>query len=83
VRPGGGVAEAYPQDTAGKKVRPSFLYNPTRSMFERAAMKAARRAGTSGYCSFGSDQNGGGSGSVALGSFGLGGLLSSMVWSMG
>ncbi|MGH3321201.1 MAG: hypothetical protein ACRDN9_13680 [Streptosporangiaceae bacterium] len=26
---GGGVAEAYPQDTAGKKVSASFLYNAT------------------------------------------------------
>jgi hypothetical protein len=33
---GGGVVEAYPQDTQGKKVSASFLYNGTRSLFEKA-----------------------------------------------
>jgi ribosomal protein S18 acetylase RimI-like enzyme len=33
---GGGVVETYPQDTGGKKISASFLYNATRSMFERA-----------------------------------------------
>jgi GNAT superfamily N-acetyltransferase len=31
---GGGVVEAYPQDTAGRKVTSSFLYSATRSLFE-------------------------------------------------
>jgi GNAT superfamily N-acetyltransferase len=42
---GGGVAEAYPQDTAGKKVAASFLYNATRSMFERAGFTYERPKG--------------------------------------
>lgn len=33
---GGGVVEAYPFDTTGKKVSASFLYNATRSMCEKA-----------------------------------------------
>lgn len=33
---GGGTVESYPQDTAGKKVSASFLYNATRSTFEHA-----------------------------------------------
>lgn len=33
---GGGVVEAYPQDTQGRKVSASFLYNGTRSLFEKA-----------------------------------------------
>lgn len=33
---GGGVVEAYPQDTDGKKVSASFLYNGTRTLFEKA-----------------------------------------------
>jgi GNAT superfamily N-acetyltransferase len=33
---GGGVVEAYPQDTDGKRVSASFLYNGTRSLFEQA-----------------------------------------------
>src|SRR3954451_24031701 len=33
---GGGVVEGYPQDTAGKKISSSFLYNATRSMYEKA-----------------------------------------------
>ena len=33
---GGGVVEAYPQDTAGKKISASFLYSATRGMFEKA-----------------------------------------------
>ena len=42
---GGGVVEAYPQDTAGKKVAASFLYNATRSMFERAGFTYERPKG--------------------------------------
>jgi GNAT superfamily N-acetyltransferase len=33
---GGGVVESYPQDTQGKKVSNSFLYNGTRGIFEEA-----------------------------------------------
>jgi ribosomal protein S18 acetylase RimI-like enzyme len=33
---GGGVVETYPQDTQGKKVSASFLYNGTRGLFEQA-----------------------------------------------
>jgi GNAT superfamily N-acetyltransferase len=33
---GGGVVEAYPQDTQGAKISASFLYNGTRSLFEQA-----------------------------------------------
>lgn len=33
---GGGVVESYPQDTQGKKVSNSFLYNGTRQIFARA-----------------------------------------------
>jgi hypothetical protein len=33
---GGGVIESYPQDTQGKKVSNSFLYNGTKQIFEKA-----------------------------------------------
>jgi hypothetical protein len=42
---GGGVVEAYPQDTNGKKISASFLYNGTRSMFEKAGFSYDRRKG--------------------------------------
>ena len=43
---GGGVVEAYPQDTApGEKVSASFLYNGTRNMFERAGFTYDRPKG--------------------------------------
>jgi GNAT superfamily N-acetyltransferase len=42
---GGGVVEAYPQDTAGQKVSASFLYNATRSMFEQAGFSYERPKG--------------------------------------
>jgi GNAT superfamily N-acetyltransferase len=42
---GGGVAESYPQDTAGNKVAASFLYNATRGMFERAGFTYERPKG--------------------------------------
>lgn len=32
---GGGVVESYPQDTQGKKISSSFLYNETRQVFEK------------------------------------------------
>lgn len=42
---GGGVVEAYPQDTAGKKITASFLYNGTRSLFEQAGFTYNRPKG--------------------------------------
>ena len=42
---GGGVVEAYPQDTQGKKISASFLYNGTRSLFEQAGFRYDRRKG--------------------------------------
>jgi GNAT superfamily N-acetyltransferase len=45
ARAGGGVAEAYPQDTQGRKISASFLYNGTRSMFERAGFDYERPKG--------------------------------------
>jgi GNAT superfamily N-acetyltransferase len=43
---GGGVVEAYPQDTApGQKVSASFLYNGTRRMFEQAGFSFDRPKG--------------------------------------
>lgn len=39
ARAGGGVVEAYPQDTQGKKVSASFLYNGTRGLFEKAGFE--------------------------------------------
>jgi len=42
---GGGVVEAYPQDTAGKQITASFLYNGSRSLFERAGFSYSRPKG--------------------------------------
>jgi hypothetical protein len=42
---GGGVVEAYPQDTQGEKVSASFLYNGTRSLFEQAGFECERSKG--------------------------------------
>jgi len=42
---GGGVVEAYPQDTGGKKVSATFLYNGTRSLFEQAGFSYDRPKG--------------------------------------
>jgi hypothetical protein len=42
---GGGVVEAYPQDTDGQKVSASFLYNGTRSLFEQAGFSYVRPKG--------------------------------------
>jgi ribosomal protein S18 acetylase RimI-like enzyme len=42
---GGGSVETYPQDTAGKKVSASFLYNATRSTFEEAGFSYDRPKG--------------------------------------
>ena len=33
---GGGLVETYPRDTQGRKTSSSYLFNGTRSMFERA-----------------------------------------------
>ena len=43
ARSGGGVVEAYPHDTDGKKV--SVLYNGTRALFERAGFSYVRPKG--------------------------------------
>ncbi|MGH3471732.1 MAG: GNAT family N-acetyltransferase [Nocardioidaceae bacterium] len=45
ARAGGGVVEAYPQDTDGQKVTASFLYSVTRSMFEQAGFSYVRAKG--------------------------------------
>ena len=42
---GGGGVEAYPQDTAGKQITASFLYNGTRSLFEQARFTYSRPKG--------------------------------------
>jgi GNAT superfamily N-acetyltransferase len=42
---GGGVVEAYPQDTKGQKTSASFLYNGTRSLFEQAGFRYERSKG--------------------------------------
>ena len=42
---GGGRVEAYPQDTAGKKITASFLYNGTRTLFEKAGFTYERPKG--------------------------------------
>jgi GNAT superfamily N-acetyltransferase len=42
---GGGTVESYPQDTGGKKVPASFLYNATRSTFEEAGFSYDRPKG--------------------------------------
>lgn len=42
---GGGVVEAYPQDTGGKQITASFLYNGTRSLFEQAGFTYSRPKG--------------------------------------
>lgn len=44
---GGGVMEAYPHDTLGKKTSDSFLYNGTRSLFEQADFSYERSKGKS------------------------------------
>jgi hypothetical protein len=42
---GGGVVEAYPQDTGGEKVPSSSLYSGTRGLFEQAGFSYGRRKG--------------------------------------
>ncbi len=42
----GGIVEGYPQDTSdGKRVGASFLYNGTRSLYERAGFTYQRPKG--------------------------------------
>jgi hypothetical protein len=45
ARAGGGIVEAYPHDTQGKKTSASFLYNGTRSLFEQAGFTFERSKG--------------------------------------
>jgi GNAT superfamily N-acetyltransferase len=42
---GGGVVEGYPQDTRGEKVSGSFLYDGTRTLFEKAGFSYTRPKG--------------------------------------
>jgi GNAT superfamily N-acetyltransferase len=42
---GGGVVEAYPQDTQGRRTSGSFLYNGTRTLFEKAGFTYERSKG--------------------------------------
>ena len=42
---GGGLVEAFPQDTGGKKISASFLYNGTRGLFEQAGFDYERPKG--------------------------------------
>jgi len=42
---GGGVVEAYPQDTAGQQVTASFLYSATRGLFEQMGFTYLRHQG--------------------------------------
>lgn len=46
-RLGGGTVESYPEDTAGRTVSASFLYNARLAMFERQGFKRVRRLGKS------------------------------------
>lgn len=46
ARAGGGLVEGYPRDTQGVKTSASFLYNSTRSMFEKAGFSYERSKGT-------------------------------------
>lgn len=45
AKAGGGLVEAYPHDTKGKKKSASFLYSATRSMFEKAGFQYDRPKG--------------------------------------
>jgi GNAT superfamily N-acetyltransferase len=42
---GGGLVEGYPQDTPGRKMNPSFLYNTTRHTYEEAGFTYDRAKG--------------------------------------
>lgn len=45
ARLGGGVVESYPEDTDGRKVSGSFLYNATLATFERHGFARERQIG--------------------------------------
>lgn len=45
ARLGGGRVEAYPEDTHGRMVSPTFLHAGTRAMFEAAGFKVDRQIG--------------------------------------
>jgi GNAT superfamily N-acetyltransferase len=45
ARAGGGLVEGYPQDTPGRKMNPSFLYNGTRHLYEEAGFTYDRPKG--------------------------------------
>lgn len=42
---GGGRVEGYPEDIAGRKASPAFLFNGALSMFERLGFERSRRIG--------------------------------------
>ncbi|MDO8359736.1 MAG: hypothetical protein Q7T08_06815 [Devosia sp.] len=42
---GGGVVEAYPENTSGKRVSPTFLHAGTLAMFEQAGFEKDRQIG--------------------------------------
>jgi GNAT superfamily N-acetyltransferase len=42
---GGGVVEGYPHDVGDKRMSPSFLYNGTRELYERAGFEFVRPKG--------------------------------------
>lgn len=45
AKEGGGLVEAYPQDTQGQKTSASYLYNGTRTLFESAGFTYERPVG--------------------------------------
>jgi hypothetical protein len=45
ARLGGGRVESYPEDTSGRKVSGSFLYNATVALFERHGFERERQIG--------------------------------------
>jgi GNAT superfamily N-acetyltransferase len=49
ARLGGGVVEAYPEDTRGTMVSPTFLHAGTLAMFEQAGFAVDRQIGKSKY----------------------------------
>ncbi|MGZ4357680.1 MAG: GNAT family N-acetyltransferase [Gaiellaceae bacterium] len=45
AKAGGGVVEGYPQDTQGKKISSTFLYNTTRSLYAQTGFSYERPKG--------------------------------------
>ncbi len=45
ARLGGGVVESYPQEIAGRRTAPGFIYNATLSIFERQGFERTRLLG--------------------------------------